>query len=260
MSVKPLPLLLFAASVLSLAACSMSAQNVKTYGYRVEEAFPHDVSAYTQGLFFHEGVLYESAGQYGESSFRQVDLATGRVLRRMNFEGRYFAEGSCVLNGRLYVLTWQEKECFVYDIKTWERLGTLRYLGEGWGLTTDGRSLIMSDGTSTLTFRNPDTFVVERSVPVTLRGQKVLYLNELEYIKGEVWANVYGTDQIVRIDPDTGVVRGVINLRNILPQGLRRPRTDVLNGIAFDARSGAVYVTGKYWPKLYRITLQEKKQ
>ena len=252
-------ILLAALCTLALSACSASAQNVKTYGYKVEEALPHDVASYTQGLFFHEGELYESAGQYGESSFRKVDLATGRVLKRMNFESRYFAEGACVLNGRLYVLTWQEKECFVYDISTWERLGTLRYLGEGWGLTTDGKSLIMSDGTSTITFRDPETFVVERSISVTLRGQKVAYLNELEYIKGEIWANVYGTDQIIRIDPQTGVVRAVINLRGILPQQLRKPRTDVLNGIAWDPRNGAVYVTGKNWPKMYRITLVEKK-
>ena len=240
---------------LPLTACSASAQNVKTYGYKVEEALPHDVASYTQGLFFHDGELYESAGQYGESSFRKVDLRSGRVLKRLNFEGRYFAEGSCVLGDKLYVLTWQEKECFVYDIKTWNRIGTLRYLGEGWGLTTDGKSLIMSDGTSTITFRNPDTFVTERSITVTLRGQNVLYLNELEYIKGEIWANVYGTDQIVRIDPATGVVRAVVNLRGILPQSLRKPRTDVLNGIAFDPRSGGIYVTGKNWPQIYKLKL-----
>lgn len=248
---------LFAASLLS--ACSASAQQVRTYGYKVEEALPHDVASYTQGLFFHNGFLYESAGQYGESSFRQVDLKTGRVERRLNFEGRYFVEGSCVLGERLYILTWQEKECFVYDINNWKKLGSFRYLGEGWGLTTDGKSLIMSDGSSTLTFRNPDSFAPERTLTVTLRGQKVLYLNELEYIKGEIWANVYGTDQIVRIDPATGEVRAVINLHGILPAQLRRARTDVLNGIAYDSRSGAVYVTGKYWPKLYRITLVEKK-
>lgn len=245
--------------LLALSACSASAQQVKTYGFKVEASFPHDVSSYTQGLFFHDGVLYESAGQYGESSFRKVDLGTGKVLKRLNFEGRYFAEGACVLDGRLYVLTWQEQTCFVFDFASWTQLGMFRYAGEGWGLTTDGRSLIMSDGTSTLSFRNPATFAVERTVTVTLHGKKVMYLNELEYIKGEVWANVYGTDQIVRIDPQTGVVRAVINLRNLLPVSLRQPRTDVLNGIAYDPRDGAVYVTGKYWPKLYRITLVEKK-
>ena len=252
-------ILLAALIALSSCACTASAQNVKTYGFKVEETVPHDVASYTQGLFFHEGQLYESAGQYGESSFRKVDLPTGKVLKRLNFEGRYFVEGSCVLNGRLFILTWQEHECFVYDLASLEKIGTCRYNGEGWGLTTDGKSLIMSDGSSTITFRNPDTFAPERTITVTLRGQKVMYLNELEYIKGEIWANVYGTDQIVRIDPATGQVRAVINLRNILPPQLRRARTDVLNGIAYEPHSGAVYVTGKYWPKMYRITLVEKK-
>ncbi len=245
--------------LLALTACKAQGQNVvKTYGYKVEETLPHDAGSYTQGLFFHDGVLYESAGQYGQSSFRQVDLKSGRVERRLNFERRYFAEGSCVLNGLLYILTWQEKECFVYDIDTWQKRGSFRYNGEGWGLTTDGKSLIMSNGTSEITFRNPDSFQIERTISVTLRGQKVRYLNELEYIKDEIWANVYGTDQIVRIDPATGQVRAVINLRGILPAQLRTSGTDVLNGIAVDAK-GHVYVTGKYWPKMYRITLVEKK-
>ena len=245
-------------AALALAALVSCQGKVKSYRLNVVKEYPHDVMAYTQGLFFHEGQLYESAGQYGESSFRKVDLQTGKVLKRLNFEGRYFVEGSCVLNGRLFILTWQEHECFVYDLASLEKIGTCRYNGEGWGLTTDGKSLIMSDGSSTITFRNPDTFAPERTITVTLRGQKVMYLNELEYIKGEIWANVYGTDQIVRINPQTGAVTGVINCRGLLPAALRKPSTDVLNGIAVDARGG-IWLTGKYWPKMYRITLVEKK-
>ena len=245
--------------MLLLAACGATGQNVKTYGFKVEESAPHDVASYTQGLFFYDGGLYESAGQYGESSFRKVELKTGRVLERTNFEGRIFAEGACVLGGRLYVLTWREKECMVYDIRTMKRLGTCYYNGEGWGLTTDGKSLIMSDGTSTITFRNPETFAIERSLTVTLRDKKVAYLNELEYIKGEIWANVYGSDIIVRIDPVTGAVRSVVNCTGLLPASLRRPSTDVLNGIACNPATGDIWLTGKYWPKMYRIKLIEKK-
>ena len=164
-----------------------------------------------------------------------------------------------MLGNRLYVLTWREGECFVYDIRTMQRLGTCRYTGEGWGLTTDGKSLIMSDGTSTITFRNPENFAVQRSITVTLRDKKVANLNELEYIKGEIWANVYGSDLIVRIDPATGAVRSVVNCNGLLPAAQRRPRTDVLNGIALDPASGDIWVTGKYWPKMYRIKLVEKK-
>ena len=252
------PILLLSCALL-LPACGASGQNVKTYGYQVEESVPHDVSAYTQGLFFHEGALYESAGQYGESNFRKVELATGRVLERTDFDRSIFAEGACVLGGRLYVLTWRENECLVFDIRTMERLGSFRYTGEGWGLTTDGKSLIMSDGTSTLSFRDPLTFAVSHTVTVTLRGKKVAYINELEYIKGEVWANVYGSDLIIRIDPATGVVRSVVNCSGLLPAALRNQRTDVLNGIACDPATGAVWLTGKYWPKMYRIKLKEKK-
>ena len=237
-------------------ACDSAAQTVRTYGYKVEESVPHDVASYTQGLFFEDGVLYEAAGQYGESSLREVDLRTGKVLRRLNFDGHYFVEGACALRGRLYVLTWQEHECLVFDLASWDKLGTLRYTGEGWGLTTDGKSLIMSDGTSTITYRDPDTFAPERTLTVTLRGQKVLYLNELEYIKGEIWANVYGTDAIVIIDPASGVVTATVDCSGLLPSSLRKPSTDVFNGIAYNPANGGIYVTGKYWPRLYRISIK----
>lgn len=243
---------------LSLNSCSDQV-GVKTYSYKVEDTYPHDISSYTQGLFFYDGNFYESSGQYGESCFRQVDLKSGKVLKRMDFDGRYFAEGSVVLDGKLYILTWQENECFVYDINSWERLDTFTYDGEGWGLTTDGESLIMSDGTSEIEFRDPATFDVKRSVTVTMNGRNVIYINELEYIKGEIWANLYGTNMIARIDPSDGKVLSLVNCNNLLPASKRSPRTDVLNGIAYDSDHDKLYLTGKYWPELYRIKLVSKK-
>ena len=246
------------AAFAALLSCNAYSQQkaVKTWSYKVEEALPHDVSSYTQGLFFYKGQLYESAGQYGESSFRKVDLATGKVLQRTDFPRQYFIEGSCVFKDRLYILTWRENVCFVYDINTMKKLGEARYQGEGWGLTTDGRSLIMSDGSSTLRFRDPETFAEQRSVSVTLNGKKVNYLNELEYIKGEIWANVYTSNLIVRIDPSSGVVKSVINCTGLLPKNLYKRDTDVLNGIAYNEKDDALYLTGKYWPRMYRISLK----
>lgn len=250
-------IIVLAAFLLASNGCS-NAQTVKTYGYKVEETLPHDASSYTQGLFFHDGSLYESSGQYGESCFRQVDLKTGRVLKRENFDRRYFVEGSCILKDRLYILTWQEHECLVYDIRSWRKLGSFRYNGEGWGLTTDGKSLIMSDGSSKIRFMNPDTFMLEREITVSLNGKNVVYLNELEYIEGEIWANIYGTDMIARINPKDGKVNSLVNCSNLLPRSLRKPSTDVLNGIAYDPSNGHIYLTGKYWPKMYRIKVVSK--
>lgn len=220
---------------------------------RVAAEYRHDAGSYTQGLFFHDGKLYESAGQYGESSMRIVDQATGKVLVRRNFDRQYFIEGSCVCKGRLYILTWQEQTCFVCDPANLSEIGKLRYGGEGWGLTTDGDNLIMSDGSATITFRDPANLAVRRSIKVTLDGKDLVMLNELEYIDGEIWANVYMTDFIVRINPDDGVVKAVIDCRDILPRELRKPSTDVLNGIAYNPKDKSIYVTGKLWPRLYRI-------
>lgn len=218
----------------------------------------HDRSAYTQGLFFYRDTLYESCGQYGESSFRKVNLEDGRVLRRLNFDSEYFVEGSVVLDGRLYVLTWQEHKCFVYDASSWKYLGELYNFTEGWGLTTDGESLIMSDGSSMLYFLDPMTFLVRKKTEVKLGDKSVRFLNELEYIDGRVWANVYGSDQIVIINPDNGRVEGVVDCRNLLSRSLRTQTTDVLNGIACNPSDGSIYLTGKFWPRLYRIELVEK--
>lgn len=242
---------------MTFSACT-DAQTPKRYTYKVDKVLPHDVLSYTQGLFFYNGELYESAGQYGESSFRKVDLNSGMVLKRENFASKYFIEGSCALDGRLYILTWKENTCFVCDINTFKQLGILRYQGEGWGLTTDGKSLIMSDGSSKLYFRKPDNFQLIREIDVTVGNSPVRYLNELEYIKGEIWANVYGSDTIVRIDPATGKVKSMIDCSNLLPGYLIKRDTDVLNGIAYDAKNDHIYLTGKYWPKMYRISLVEK--
>ncbi len=246
---------LVAAAAVMISACA-SAQAPARYSFKVEETFNHDTHSYTQGLFFHKGQFYESAGQYGESSMRKVDLKTGKVLKRQNFERRYFAEGSCILNNRLYVLTWQEKTCFVYKPDTFEKIGSFRYNTEGWGLTTDGKQLIMSDGSDRIFFRDPKNFAVKKEIKVTVNGRPLEYLNELEYIKGEIWANVYGSDYIVIINPDNGVVRAIIDCTDLLPRQLRKPSTDVLNGIAYNPANDGIYITGKNWPKLYRITLK----
>lgn len=246
------------AAVLSLLSCNAYSQKkkVRTWTCNAEKSFKHDVSSYTQGLFFYKGQLFETAGQYGESSLRKVDLATGKVMERINFPKKYFIEGSCVYKNRIYILSWRENTCFVYDADSFEKIGETRYEGEGWGITTDGRSLIMSDGTSTIRFRDPETFAEQKSISVTLNGKKVNYINELEYIRGEIWANVYTSDLILRIDPQSGKVSSVVNCTGLLPRELYRHDTDVLNGIAYDEKSGSIYLTGKNWPRLYKITLK----
>ena len=238
--------------------CLGCSARVKQYRVEVVKEYPHDTGAYTQGLFFEGGRFFESTGQFGESSFREVELATGKVLSRMNFQQKYFAEGSVMLDGRLYILTWLNKVAFVYDAATMEYLQTYSYPREGWGLTTDGKSLIASDGSSRLYFLTPE-FRQERSVNVTMDGRPVRYLNELEYIDGKIWANVYTTDMIVIIDPASGEVEARIDCSGLLPRALRRPETDVLNGIACDPATGRIYLTGKYWPRLYEVRLVPQK-
>lgn len=245
---------IFTAALLLLgtAACS---KGVGHYVPEVIAEYPHDRGAYTQGLFFHDGQLYESTGQNGKSSLRIVDLETGIPVRKVDFEEKYFLEGSVVLDGRLHLLTWLNGEIFTCDPITLERTGSQKYPRQGWGLTTDGKQLIASDGSSKLFFMDPD-HNLKRKVTVKLSDKSVRYLNELEFIGGKVWANVYLSDNIMIINPEDGTVEGVIDCKGLLPFKLRDKDTDVLNGIALDPATGDIYLTGKNWPRLYKIRLK----
>ena len=239
-------------ALIACITCACQAQ-VKQYRPKVVKEYPHDVAAYTQCLFFHDGILYETTGQYGTSTIRTVDLATGQPIVEKKLNRKYFGEGSAILNGDLFVLTWTNKVAFRYDAKTLNYKQTLSYPREGWGLTTDGKRLIASDGTSTLYFLD-ENLKTQGKLQVTLNGKPLRNLNELEWIDGKIWANVYLTDMIVIIDPKSGKVEGALDCTGLLPNSLYTSATDVLNGIALDA-SGHIYLTGKNWPRLYQIEL-----
>lgn len=239
-------------SLLIALACTDA--GVKEYRLEVVAEYPHDTRSYTQGLFFHDGQMYESTGLHGKSTFRKVDLETGDALEKLNFDKKYFVEGSVIWNGNLYILTWESRVAFVYDAETLEYKSSWKYPREGWGITTDGKQLIASDGTANLYFMD-ENFAQKKKVLVTIEDRPVRFLNELEYIDGKIWANVYTADEIVIIDPKDGRVEGVIDCRGLLPKELRTPDTDVLNGIAYDEKTGKIYLTGKNWPKIYEIKL-----
>jgi len=224
------------------------------YGYTVVQTFPHDRDAYTQGLQFLDGNLYEGTGLHGRSSIRRVRLETGEVLQRQDIAAEYFGEGITVRGTDLFQLTWQSGVAFVYDHKTFAPRRTFRYSGEGWGLTQDASGLIMSDGTDALRFLDPATFAERRRIHVAAAGQPIRELNELELVNGEIFANVYMTDWVARIDPRSGRVNSWIDLRGLLTER-ERASTDVLNGIAYDERGGRLFVTGKLWPKLFEVRL-----
>ncbi len=228
------------------------------YGYRVVKTYPHDPEAYTQGLIYEDGYLYESTGQYGYSSLRKVKLEDGEVLNMLKLSDDLFAEGICLFNDRIIQLTWTSRVGFVYDRESFRLLNKVHYPTQGWGLTTNGTELIMSDGTQLIYFLEPDYFTEMHRIEVYDDRDPVMDLNELEYIRGEIWANVYQTDRIVRIDPQTGRVTGVIDLTGLLQQKYRNSRTDVLNGIAWDEQNERLFVTGKMWPLLFEIELIKK--
>ena len=244
-------------TVMTLLWAGCAGAKVRQYRVEVVKEYPHDVKSYTQGLFFEDGQLYESTGQYGQSTFRKVDLKTGEPQRKLDFSRKYFVEGSVMFGNELFVLTWTNRVAFVYDASTLEYKATYSYPREGWGLTTDGESLIASDGSASLYFMGKD-FRVSRKVTVKMNGQPVRFLNELEYIDGKIWANVYTSDLIVIIDPATGNVEAVVDCTGLLPDRLRTGDTDVLNGIAYNPADRKIYLTGKNWPKLYEVRLVAK--
>lgn len=248
-----LPLLL--AILLPLAGHASAP--VEHLRYRVVHVYPHRTDAFTEGLFFAGGQLYESTGMNGESEIRRVELKTGRVLQQATLDPRYFGEGIVSWKQRLIQLTWRSHTGFVYDLASLRPVGTFHYSGEGWGLTHDGHRLIMSDGSATLRLLDPDSLRQIGQLEVTENGRPVPMLNELEWVKGRIYANVWQTSRIVEIDPATGHVRADIDLDGLLPAGTRlpEPNDDVLNGIAYDAATDRLFVTGKRWPHLYQIEL-----
>jgi glutamine cyclotransferase len=245
------------ALTLMLVPQTPSSANLPLYGYRIVRVYPHDPDAFIQGLQYIDGVLYEGTGLHGRSSIRKVELETGKVLQKRDVSAEHFGEGITVWKSELIELTWQSHVAFVYDRATFAPRRTLSYPGEGWGLTHDGANLIMSDGTDELRVLDPASFAEKRRIKVTAAGAPLKNLNELEFVKGEIFANIWQTDYIARIAPDTGKVTGYIDLRGLLTAA-ERARTDVLNGIAYDPAQDRLFVTGKLWPKVFEIKVVKK--
>ena len=229
---------------------------VPKYGYQIVNIWPHDSNAFTQGLILMDGKLLESTGQEGRSSLRSVELETGKILKKVDVPEPYFAEGIAALNGKVYQLTWQHHLGFIYDSQTFQRVGEFNYDGEGWGLATDGKSLILSDGSDRLRFIDPSSFRVTKTITVTDGNTPVRQLNELEFVQGEIYANVWHDDRIATIDPQSGHVTSWIDLTGLIPSNELPDTEAVLNGIAYDQANNKLYVTGKLWPRLFEIKVK----
>ncbi len=255
-------------ALLLLICTALSAQTAKqapakasaapVYGYKVVRTYPHDRGSFTEGFFVLDGQFWEATGLEGRSYIRRIDIDNGRVLQQYNIPSKYFGEGIVVFGNQLFELTYKSGVAFVYDKTSFKQLKTFEYSGEGWALTTDGKSLIFSDGSSSLKFLDPATFKEVRRITVTDAGKPVDQLNELEYIKGEIWANIWQANRIARIDPKTGRVNSWIDMNGLLSI-MESVGVDVLNGIAYDAKADRIFVTGKFWPKVFEITVVPKK-
>jgi glutaminyl-peptide cyclotransferase len=247
--------LLAAALLLTFSGSFAQTPRAVMQSYSIVKTHNHDPTAYTQGLVWNGTGFFESTGQYGQSTLRETTLE-GRVLRSVPVDDKMFAEGLAWLGGKLYQLTWTNNKALVYDAKTFKLEGTRAYKTEGWGLTTDGKNLILSDGSSQIFFLEPSTFAVVRTITVSNAGSEIRQLNELEWVGGEIWANIWQTDLIARIDPKNGRVLAYINLVGLRPQNTQQNFDSVLNGIAHDSKTGRIWVTGKLWDKLYEIKVK----
>jgi glutamine cyclotransferase len=245
------------ALVLASCACKAAVAAIPVYGFIVKNTYPHDPAAFTQGLFFRDGQLYETTGIAGRSTLRRVELKSGKVLQQAQLPKEVFGEGSTAVGENILGLTWQSKTGYVFDAKTFAMKAKFPYEGEGWGLASDAKHVYMSDGSASIRVLDPGTLKEVRRVQVTADGKPIDSLNELEIVDGELYANVWGTDVIARIDPASGKVTGWIDLTNLLPREKRGTSSAdaVLNGIAYDGKHRKLYVTGKFWPKLFEIEL-----
>lgn len=236
------------------ASVSQVVQPVE-YSYVVKNVYPHSTKSYTQGLQFVDGIMWEGTGEYGRSEINTYTLGDEKPQTRITLPRSEFGEGITLLGDKLYQLTWESHVCHVYDVATGKKLRDFRYAGEGWGLTSDGEKLYMSNGSANIYKLNPETFSREGTITVTLRGEPIRFINELEWIDGKIWANVYTLDQIVIINPQSGVVETIVDLTGLLPESEKSETTDVLNGIAYDAQTKRIFVTGKNWSKMFEIKL-----
>jgi glutaminyl-peptide cyclotransferase len=251
--------ILFLLSIsLSLSGC-LKNKPAAVYGYKVINIYPHDANAYTEGLLFEDGSLYESTGREGQSSLRKVELSTGRVLQRIEPAKEYYCEGITMLKEKIYQLMWKSRKGFIYDKKDFRVAGQFTYKTEGWGLTTNGRFLIMSDGSSYLYFYEPETMREVKKIKVCDNNGAVSNLNELEFVKGFIYANIWMTDTIVIISPDNGTIVGRVDLRELMKDKRPADGDGVLNGIAYDEKNDRLFVTGKFWPELFEIRLENMK-
>jgi glutamine cyclotransferase len=245
-------------------AATKTSGKVPTYTYEIANTYPHDPKAFTQGLVFYNGFFYEGTGGRQRDSFhsslRKTEVESGKVLQKFDLAGEFFGEGITIFNGKIYQITWEEQTAFVYDLNDFKLLKQFHYTGEGWGLTHDDKNLIMSDGTHVIRFINPENFETVRTIAVLdEQGKPVMELNELEFVKGEIWSNVWQKGVIIRIDPTNGKLLGKIDLNKLADQQMNSSRdADVLNGIAYDEANDRIFITGKKWDKVFEIKLKPK--